>query len=588
MLSFKNISIRKKILLSMLAFTLIPVILVAGIATMVSYRTMRDQLIYDHRMSSGWLQDRLSLEINDMMDQFYEFEVDKKVKADILRWCTQDEELDYAAQWRIITLMNTIISMDSNINSIELFNLSSDRFIAARRSGAGMEDVGDRLNQWEMRDDVLQSNLVFIREEKEILAMHQIHRFDDKTPIALVVFHIRPYHLQGILDEIKTVPEESIIVFNDQNQVIEADYGSNWSMEDTQVEHIRAQLASGERKEASYSEQFWFFRTVNGGKMQILLTIPNKTIVDALISTVTSSIIAAVVAVIASVICSVVYSRAVSRPIIELAQEMKNTTLSDYSGSTQTSREDEIGVLQESFGYMVSRNKELIAQQYQAKLEKRNAQLRALQAQINPHFMYNTLQVIGGMALQKDAPEIYSVTLALSDIMRYSLNFSKEMVPLREELQYLESYVMIQNERFGGRIKLNKMLSKESLDCLIPKLILQPLVENSFEHGLLNKSGEWVINLQSRICEDGDLLIAVSDNGVGFEPKRLKEITEKIQLDVSNLLNSGSHIGLANVNARIRLKGATEAQGLTIESHPDKGTVVSVRMQALRQEGDRA
>ncbi len=584
--SFKNISIRKKILLSMLAFTLIPIILVAGIATVVSYRTMRDQLIYDHRMSSGWLQDRLSLEINDMVNQFYEFEVDKKVKADILRWCTQDEELDYSAQWRIITLMNTIISMDSNINSIELFNLSADKLIAARRSGAGMEDTGDRLSRWESRDDVLQSNLVFIREEKEILAMHQIHRFDDNMPIALVVFHVRPYHLQGILDEIKTVPEESIIVFNDQNQVIEADYGTDWAMDELQVEHIRAQLAAGERKEASYAEQFWFYRAVNGGKMQILLTIPNKTIVDALISTVTSSIIAAVVAVIASVICSVVYSRAVSKPIIELAEKMKYTTLSDYSGSTQESREDEIGVLQDSFGYMVHRNKELIAQQYQAKLEKRNAQLRALQAQINPHFMYNTLQVIGGMALQKDAPEIYSVTLALSDIMRYSLNFSKEMVPLREELHYLESYVMIQNERFGGRIKLNKQLSEDSLDCLIPKLILQPLVENSFEHGLLNKSGEWIINLQSRVCNEDELIISVSDNGVGFEPQRLKEITEKIQLDASNLLNSGSHIGLANVNARIRLRAAAETQGLTIESHPDMGTVVSVRMQALRQEGE--
>lgn len=584
--SFKNISIRKKILLSMLAFTLIPIILVAGIATVVSYRTMRDQLIYDHRMSSGWLQDRLSLEINDMVNQFYEFEVDKKVKADILRWCTQDEELDYSAQWRIITLMNTIISMDSNINSIELFNLSADKLIAARRSGAGMEDTGDRLSRWESRDDVLQSNLVFIREEKEILAMHQIHRFDDNMPIALVVFHVRPYHLQGILDEIKTVPEESIIVFNDQNQVIEADYGTDWAMDEVQVEHIRAQLAAGERKEASYAEQFWFYRAVNGGKMQILLTIPNKTIVDALISTVTSSIIAAVVAVIASVICSVIYSRAVSKPIIELAEKMKYTTLSDYSGSTQESREDEIGVLQDSFGYMVHRNKELIAQQYQAKLEKRNAQLRALQAQINPHFMYNTLQVIGGMALQKDAPEIYSVTLALSDIMRYSLNFSKEMVPLREELHYLESYVMIQNERFGGRIKLNKQLSEDSLDCLIPKLILQPLVENSFEHGLLNKSGEWIINLQSRVCNEDELIISVSDNGVGFEPQRLKEITEKIQLDASNLLNSGSHIGLANVNARIRLRAAAETQGLTIESHPDMGTVVSVRMQALRQEGE--
>lgn len=92
MTRFRNISIQKKILISMLAFTLIPILLVSAVAISITYKTMRDQLIYDHRMSSGWLQNRLAVENSDMMDRFYEFEVDKDVKADILRWCTQDGE----------------------------------------------------------------------------------------------------------------------------------------------------------------------------------------------------------------------------------------------------------------------------------------------------------------------------------------------------------------------------------------------------------------------------------------------------------------------------------------------------------------
>lgn len=232
---------------------------------------------------------------------------------------------------------------------------------------------------------------------------------------------------------------ETILVFNDQNEVMVADYGTDWNMDTGLVEGIRRELAEGDRKEASYDDQFWFYRSVSGGKMQILLTIPNQTIVDALFPTVASSIFVAIIAVLASVVCSVVYSKAISRPIRDLSEEMKTITLNEYSGSTLESREDEIGILQDSFNHMITRNKELIAQQYQAKLEKRNAQLRALQAQINPHFMYNTLQVIGGMALEKDAPEVYSVTLALSDILRYSLNFSKEMVCLEEEVEYLKT-----------------------------------------------------------------------------------------------------------------------------------------------------
>lgn len=584
MARFRNISIRKKILVSMLAFTLIPILLVSIVAITITYKTMRDQLIYDHRMSSGWLQDRLAVENSDMMDRFYEFEVDKDVKADILRWCTQDGSLDYSARWRIITVMNTVISMDSNINSIELFNMAENEVLIAERSGARVDESGERLTQWEQRGDALQSNQAFLRSGNEILACHQIHRFDDKQPIALVVFHLRPYHLEGILDEIKTVPEETILVFNDQNEVMVADYGTDWNMDTGLVEGIRRELAEGDRKEASYDDQFWFYRSVSGGKMQILLTIPNQTIVDALFPTVASSIFVAIIAVLASVVCSVVYSKAISRPIRDLSEEMKTITLNEYSGSTLESREDEIGILQDSFNHMITRNKELIAQQYQAKLEKRNAQLRALQAQINPHFMYNTLQVIGGMALEKDAPEVYSVTLALSDILRYSLNFSKEMVCLEEEVEYLKSYVMIQNERFGGKVQLKLELEPDTRKCLIPKLILQPLAENSFEHGLLNKAGDWLLTVESHTTPEGDLLICIKDNGIGFDSERLAQIREKIELDTVKALNSGSHIGLANVHARIKLRSAKEGHGVSIDSSPETGTTVSVRMPALYEE----
>ena len=584
MTRFRNISIRKKILVSMLAFTLIPILLVSIVAITITYKTMRDQLIYDHRMSSGWLQDRLAVENSDMMDRFYEFEVDKDVKADILRWCTQDGSLDYSARWRIITVMNTVISMDSNINSIELFNMAENEVLIAERSGARVDESGERLTQWEQRGDALQSNQAFLRSGNEILACHQIHRFDDKQPIALVVFHLHPYHLEGILDEIKTVPEETILVFNDQNEVMVADYGTDWNMDTGLVEGIRRELAEGDRKEASYDDQFWFYRSVSGGKMQILLTIPNQTIVDALFPTVASSIFVAIIAVLASVVCSVVYSKAISRPIRDLSEEMKTITLNEYSGSTLESREDEIGILQDSFNHMITRNKELIAQQYQAKLEKRNAQLRALQAQINPHFMYNTLQVIGGMALEKDAPEVYSVTLALSDILRYSLNFSKEMVCLEEEVEYLKSYVMIQNERFGGKVQLKLELEPDTRKCLIPKLILQPLAENSFEHGLLNKAGDWLLTVESHTTPEGDLLICIKDNGIGFDSERLAQIREKIELDTVKALNSGSHIGLANVHARIKLRSAKEGHGVSIDSSPETGTTVSVRMPALYEE----
>lgn len=582
----RNVSIQKKILISMLIFTLIPILLVSIVTIGITYRTMRNQLIYDHRMSSGWLQNRIELENRGIMDSFYQFEVNKEVKSDIFNWCLKEEELDYTARLRMITTMNTVISMDSDLNSIDIYNYSQDEVLIAERSGAYMTEIDDRLNQWVERNNDLQSNLVFLKEGKEILACHQIYRFDDSYPIALVVFHLRPYQLEYILEEIKTVPEETILLFNDQNELMIADYGTNWSCNQDDLDHVRTELERSDSSELFYKNHFWFYRNVNGGKMQILLAIPDQTIAAALHSSAVSSIVVAVVAILASVICSITYSRAISKPIRKLSDEMKTLRLNEYDAYFSEFRKDEIGILQESFAHMIATNKALISQQYQAEIEKRNAQLRALQAQINPHFLYNTLQVIGGMALQKDAPEVYTVTTALSDILRYSLNFSKEMVPLAEEVEYLKSYVMIQNERFGDRVQLQLHLDPETTGCYIPKLIMQPLAENSFEHGFLEKSGEWILCVESSMVAD-DLLIRVRDNGIGIDRERLAQIQDKIDRATTGAIYADSHLGLANVHARIKLRSDNDAYGVKITSSPDHGTTVSVRMQGRWKEQDK-
>jgi len=449
----KNISIRRKILLSMLAFTLIPIILVSTVALSITYKTMRDQLIYDRRMSSNWLQDRLTLESRGSTGRFYEFEVDKDVKEDILTWCLPGGSLDYAARWRLISLMNSIISLDNAINSIELFNLSNGTVLIAERSGAWLEETADRLDFWAQRDSALQTNLVYFRDGNEILAAHKIVRFEDNHALALAVIHYRPYRLQHLLNEIETENDETILLFSDEDRWIESDLGVDWEISHERVLEIKDELVGSGRTEAYANGRFWFYRPINGGKLFLILTVSNQTLVAALRPTLFACVMVALMGILASVICSIVYSRAISNPIRKLTEEMKTLTINEFSGSFSEERRDEIGILQDSFDQMIARNKELIAQQYQSKLEKRNAQIRALQAQINPHFMYNTLQVIGGMALESGAPSIYGMTVALSDLLRYSLNFSKEMVSLSEEIKHLEIYIMIQNERFGGKIR---------------------------------------------------------------------------------------------------------------------------------------
>ncbi len=581
---FDNLSIRKKLFIGMLSFSVLLVVLVTVIAGVITYRTMRNQLIYNQRMSIRWLQDRLNSEVESYSDLFYKFEITKKLKNDIVLWCATDQVTDYSVKLDLITAMNETISMDKNLNSIEIYNYTKNEVLEAKRSGAKMSEIDNKLAYWNQRNKELQTNIVFSKNEKEIFVSHEIYNFSDKTPMVLIVMKLRPYHTEEILEDIKTTDEESILIFNDQNELIVAEYGNNAKFEQSKLDDITQQLLGSKVQEAFQDGSFWFLREVNGGKLRILMTVPVSTILAALSSTLFAGIAIAVFAVIISTIGSILFSRVYSKPIIELSATMRNVTIDDFSDVIVNKRKDEVGILHDSFGVMIERNKKLITMEYQSKIEKREAQIRALQAQINPHFMYNTLQVIGGMALKKSVPELYKITTALGDIMRYSLNFSNEMVCLKEELEYFKAYLTIQNERFGNRIRLEINIPEELMDYLIPKLILQPLLENSLEHGLSNKSGEWRIILKGELLMEEDLLLSLEDNGIGIEPDRLVLIQENLKNEAEKSLKSSSHIGLCNVDARLKLTFPEDKYGISIDSAYGEGTHVQLLTKAIKNQ----
>lgn len=580
----KDISIRKKLFVGILAFSVSLVVIVTTIVGFITYQTMREQLIYNRRMSIRWLQDRLNSEVDRYSDRFYEFEVNKKIKKDIASWCKDDQELNYIVKLDLITMMNETISMDKNLNSIEIYNFSKRQVLMAKRSGASVEEIGDGLDKWNQRNQELQTNIVFFRNEKEIEVSHEIYSFNDKNPMVLITMKLRPYDIEEILEDIKTTKDESILIFNDQNELIEAEYGTGARFEQSRLNEIIQKLSSRKVQEFFQDGSFWFFREVSGGKLKILMTVPISSILEALNNTLVAGIAIGMIAVFLSTIGSVLFSRVFSKPIIELSAMMRTITIDDFSDVIVNERKDEIGILHDSFGIMIDRNKRLIAKEYQSKIEKREAQIRALQAQINPHFMYNTLQAIGGMALKKEVPEVYRITTALGDIMRYSLNFSDEMVSLREEIEYFKAYLMIQDERFGNRINLEINMEEQLLRYLIPKLMLQPLIENSLEHGLSGKSGEWRIILIGSLTEEGDLLLTLEDNGVGIEPDRLLQIQDNLRYEAEKSLKSSSHIGLCNVNSRIKLKFLEDKYGITILSTVGEGTTVRVLTKAIKSE----
>lgn len=202
--------------------------------------------------------------------------------------------------------------------------------------------------------------------------------------------------------------------------------------------------------------------------------------------------------------------------------------------------------------------KDALEHEYIAKALKRQAELDALQSQINPHFLYNTLDSIRGQALVEEVDEIADMAEALSTFFRYSISNKGNMVRVSDELDNVQNYLTIQHYRFGDRIRMEMDIADQSLlDCRIPKMTLQPIVENAVYHGLESVLRKGVIQIS--ICSvDERLQISIRDNGVGMGDDTLRELNKKLsgQFGPENLVcgERGNHSGIALVNVCQRLR----------------------------------
>ena len=215
---------------------------------------------------------------------------------------------------------------------------------------------------------------------------------------------------------------------------------------------------------------------------------------------------------------------------------------------------------------------------YAADIERQKAEIAHLRSQINPHFLYNTLESIKGLAARHGVPEIADVATAIGKISRYSIK-GAVTVTLAEEMEIADAYLRIQKIRFGNRFEPIVSIPEGCRTLTVPKMLLQPLAENAVIHGLENRR-EGTLYISAHTQED-DLLVVVQDDGEGMSPKRLEEIRRLLEMEKE--APEGGQIGLRNIHRRIRLS-CGEKYGLTIDSAPQSGTKVTVRLPAEREQ----
>ncbi|ASA20767.1 cache domain-containing sensor histidine kinase [Paenibacillus donghaensis] len=394
----------------------------------------------------------------------------------------------------------------------------------------------------------------------------------------IVQARIESSAMQTVLNHAVLTPNTSSLLFNDRGDLLSS--SDHFDYQDTLVTDVLKNTTEHSAREGYYNDDYLIegkrhllgVEDIPNTNLKVAIVVPYSDITESTIKA-RSRIISIFMLVIPLMLPLAYFTAGTATKRIRLlilhARKIKH---GNFNITPLPVKGDEIGELTQNFNVMVQNISELIDETYKLGNEVKSNELKALQAQINPHFLYNTLDLINIMAIEADEREIQRVVDELATFYKLSLSNGKEFVTLESELQHIEAYTSIQNIRFGGGIRLELEVTREWYTCEMPKIILQPLVENAILHGIMEKEPEEGIIRVTAWAEQDDLIVQLSDDGIGMEAEELDAIFKG-----DNRKRKGGGYGVRNIDERLKLAyGAS--YGLKFESIPKQGTRVYMRI----------
>lgn len=333
--------------------------------------------------------------------------------------------------------------------------------------------------------------------------------------------------------------------------------------------------------------QYYIYREFNKDiGMYILSITPSAYVISNVIDVVKIEVVILISLILISMIIFVLLQKSAVKPLWIMAKYADNIQVNQGRRNSPLKLHGncEVEALAKDFNNMMDSIDRMNAQLLEAAIYKKQSEIVMLQNQINPHFLYNTLETIKGMAIGIGSNEITQMTGALARVNRYSIK-APEFVTLNEEVAMLVDYISIQKVRFGDRFDVKMDIASDSKLCLIPKMLLQPLVENAIQHGLEHIKTDGLLIIKSIIC-DADLVIEIKDNGVGMNPVLLDELQKELDKQGDPLSHNKGEIKIGVINVHGRTKRYFgDKYGLVIQSKPGLGMSTAIHL-PIRREGN--
>lgn len=484
--------------------------------------------------------------------------------------------------------MNMLNRIYEGTNSIYIFDNQGRIFFDIKARGV-RNDIKERMGEWKQiaREANGSPVLLSTREVTSVI--------DNKRFVFTVVRDVRDRYslesvgtvavdanlsvIEDVVNDLDAETKGQTLILDEENDVVY----------DSTKQQLTQNVSNDEIVKKAVGRQ-GVFNMENGGEpflcvyqlsqetgWKFIVTIPLSELTESVSKNQNVIIAAALAVIVLAMILTVVFSYGLTGPLRKLMSKMRKVEDGDFNVRFHVRYEDEVGRLGRHFNHMLTRVQQLINEVYVTKLIKKEVEMEALQAQINPHFIYNTLESIRMNAEVHDDEETSEMIAILGDMLRYSTHYQNEKTTLQKEIEHLRNYIALMNYRFGSKVTLDVPSADRLEPVQMIKLVLQPIVENAITHGLDADPSHLRISLRFEIREQEGVLF-VRDNGRGMTQQRMRQLNQTLKEPLRETPPQEHGIGLRNVNERLRLHYG-EGYGLEIsDSQPEKGTEIMIRL----------
>ena len=412
-----------------------------------------------------------------------------------------------------------------------------------------------------------------------------IYDKDDFTEIGMMVVQINKSFLETVLQGLETEVMQNTAVLSEDDEIIISKDATNANGYEKVISSIAESKNTLAEKKIKFYEDpnkklFIAYTALTEPNWRIVTYIPLKQLYSDVNSLRDRILILCICMMLFLGVTSILVSIDFLKPIKKLVKAMERMSIDNIKNSyIEVDRTDELGFLHKTFNNMAKEIDHLVNWIYREQLTRKEAEIKALQSQINPHFLFNTLESINWMARLNNVPEISETVSDLSSLLEASIGRDDKLITMEEEFIYIDKYINLLKRRFDDRITLIKEIDPTVLYLTIPRLLIQPLIENAVQHGIENNRSNGIITLTAKMYED-NITIEVIDNGSGISNEDLIRLNKGLEMDNATYFKTfgskkSKSIGIENVNRRIKLFYG-ENYGVKIESKQHIYTKVSV------------